>query len=74
MQESYCWLTISDKGEVFTWGHGGHGQLGHSNIQNQKVPLRIEALAHEKVTYVAGGGSSSAAITGNIQHLQFKYV
>lgn len=59
----YHSIALTDKGEVFTWGHGGHGQLGHSNIQNQKVPLRIEALANEKVTYVACGGSSSAAIT-----------
>ncbi|CDP09284.1 unnamed protein product [Coffea canephora] len=59
----YHSIALTDKGEVFTWGHGGHGQLGHSNIQNHKVPLRVEALANEKVTYVACGGSSSAAIT-----------
>nr|XP_027078647.1 RCC1 domain-containing protein RUG3, mitochondrial-like isoform X5 [Coffea arabica] len=59
----YHSIALTDKGEVFTWGHGGHGQLGHSNIQNQKVPLRVEALANEKVTYVACGSSSSAAIT-----------
>jgi hypothetical protein len=49
---------------VLSWGHGGHGQLGHSSIQNQKVPLLIEALSNEHVVYIACGGSSSAAITG----------
>ncbi|KAL3518854.1 hypothetical protein ACH5RR_021443 [Cinchona calisaya] len=59
----YHSIALTDKGEVLTWGRGGHGQLGHSTIQNQKVPLPIEALANEKVIYIASGGSSSAAIT-----------
>ncbi|CAA2981085.1 Hypothetical predicted protein [Olea europaea subsp. europaea] len=59
----YHSLALTDKGEVLSWGHGGHGQLGHSSLQNQKVPVRIEALANERVTYIACGGSSSAAIT-----------
>nr|GLL47867.1 ultraviolet-B receptor UVR8 isoform X1 [Ipomoea trifida] len=61
----YHSLALTDKGEVFSWGHGGHGQLGHSSIQNQKVPVRIEALANERVTYISCGGSSSAAVTEN---------
>lgn len=70
---SFCWYTIIidysfciilDEGKVLSWGHGGHGQLGHSSIQNQKVPATIEALADKRVVYIACGGSSSAAITG----------
>lgn len=53
---------------VFSWGHGGHGQLGHSSIQNQKIPLAIESLADQRVVYIACGGSSSAAVTGKITH------
>ncbi|KAM3395039.1 RCC1 domain-containing protein RUG3, mitochondrial isoform X1 [Capsicum galapagoense] len=59
----YHSLALTDKGEVLSWGHGGHGQLGTSSLQNQKVPIPVEALAHEKVVYIACGGSSSAAIT-----------
>lgn len=55
---------ISDKGEVLSWGHGGNGQLGHSSLHSRKVPEPVEALANERVTYIACGGSSSAAITG----------
>lgn len=55
---------MSDKGEVFSWGHGGQGQLGHGSRQNEKVPLVIEALAHKRITYIACGGSSSAAVAG----------
>lgn len=52
-----------DEGKVLSWGHGGHGQLGHSSIENKKIPTVIEALADERVVYIACGGSSSAAIT-----------
>lgn len=55
---------ILDEGKVLSWGYGGHGQLGHSSTENQKVPVVIEALADERVVYVACGGSSSAAVTG----------
>ncbi|VFR00214.1 unnamed protein product [Cuscuta campestris] len=59
----YHSLALTDKGEVFSWGYGGHGQLGHSSLHNEKVPARIEALADEKVTFISCGGSSSAAVT-----------
>ncbi|XP_042064164.1 RCC1 domain-containing protein RUG3, mitochondrial-like [Salvia splendens] len=59
----YHSLALTDKGEVLSWGHGGHGQLGHSSLHSRKVPEPVEALANEKVTYIACGGSSSAAVT-----------
>ncbi|MQL97247.1 hypothetical protein Taro_029942 [Colocasia esculenta] len=59
----YHSLALTDKGEVLSWGHGGHGQLGHQSIKNQKVPLLVESLAKEHVIYIACGGSSSAAVT-----------
>ncbi|KAL8162107.1 hypothetical protein V2J09_013596 [Rumex salicifolius] len=59
----YHSLALTDDGEVLSWGHGGHGQLGHSSIQNEKVPKRIDALADKKIVFIACGGSSSAAIT-----------
>ena len=55
---------ISDDGKVLSWGYGRHGQLGHSSILNQKIPVVIEALSDEHVVYIACGGSSSAAVTG----------
>lgn len=59
----YHTLALTDEGKVLSWGHGGHGQLGHSSIQSQKLPVVIDALADERVVYIACGGSSSAAIT-----------
>lgn len=65
----YIWCIISDKGEILSWGHGGHGQLGHSSLHSRKVPEPVEALANERVTFIACGGSSSAAVTGKKNQL-----
>lgn len=62
ISDLYC--IISDDGKVLSWGYGRHGQLGHSSILNQKIPVLIEALSDEHVVYIACGGSSSAAVTG----------
>ncbi|TVU10475.1 hypothetical protein EJB05_44009 [Eragrostis curvula] len=59
----YHSLALTDEGEVLSWGHGGHGQLGHPNLQNHRVPLSIKALSEERIVYIACGGSTSAAIS-----------
>ncbi|KAF3445059.1 hypothetical protein FNV43_RR14752 [Rhamnella rubrinervis] len=59
----YHSLALTDEGKVHSWGYGGHGQLGHCSTENKKIPTVIEALADERVVYIACGGSSSAAIT-----------
>lgn len=59
----YHSLALTDDGKVLSWGHGGHGQLGHSSIQSQKVPSVVDALANEHVIFIACEGSTSAAIT-----------
>ncbi|KAJ0088861.1 hypothetical protein Patl1_33085 [Pistacia atlantica] len=59
----YHFLALTDEGKVLSWGYGGHGQLGHSSTENRKVPVVIEALADERVVYIACEGSSSAALT-----------
>ncbi|KAJ0089078.1 hypothetical protein Patl1_33170 [Pistacia atlantica] len=59
----YHSFALTDEGKVLSWGYGGHGQLGHSSTENQKVPVVIEALADKRVVYIAYGGSSSTAIT-----------
>ncbi|KAL7142330.1 hypothetical protein ABFS83_08G116600 [Erythranthe nasuta] len=59
----YHSIALTDRGKVLSWGHGGHGQLGHSSLHSRKVPEPVEALANERITFIACGGSSSAAIT-----------
>lgn len=62
-----CLTAVTDEGEVLSWGHGGHGQLGHPTLQNHRVPLAIKALSDERIVHIACGGSTSAAISGEIQ-------
>ncbi|XP_047334494.1 RCC1 domain-containing protein RUG3, mitochondrial [Impatiens glandulifera] len=59
----YHSLALTDEGKVLSWGYCGHGQLGHSTLENQRTPAIIEALADMKVVYIATGGSTSAAVT-----------
>ncbi|XP_010522423.1 PREDICTED: ultraviolet-B receptor UVR8 [Tarenaya hassleriana] len=59
----YHSLALTEEGRVLSWGHGGHGQLGNSSLENQRVPTEIKALADKKTVFIASGGSSSAAIT-----------
>lgn len=35
---------LTDCGEIFTWGRGGFGRLGHGNREVAESPKRIEAL------------------------------
>lgn len=62
----YQKLNLIDEGKVLSWGHGEHGQLGHSSVESKKAPAVIEALADERVVYIACGGSTSAAVTGEM--------
>ncbi|XP_057856475.2 RCC1 domain-containing protein RUG3, mitochondrial [Cryptomeria japonica] len=59
----YHSLALTDDGKVFTWGHGGHGELGHGSVEYGRVPQVVQALADERVVYVACGSLSSAAVT-----------
>jgi len=36
-------MAITDKGDVYTWGAGGSGRLGHSIIETLLKPKRLEA-------------------------------
>lgn len=37
-------VALTDDGEVFTWGAGYWGQLGHGSTDSQLVPRRVEGL------------------------------
>ncbi|KAG9287005.1 hypothetical protein G9A89_022969 [Geosiphon pyriformis] len=56
-------VALTQDGEVFTWGSGRHGQLGHGNLKSVDKPTVIELLQGLKVTEIACGGWHSAVIT-----------
>lgn len=42
------------QGELYTWGKGIDGQLGHGNMKNVFVPTKVQALGND-VEYVSCG-------------------
>ena len=55
-------LAVTDKGDLFTWGCGKHGQLGLGGTTNESEPTIVAALQGHTVIKVAGGEEISAAI------------
>jgi len=53
----------TDAGELFTFGYGVYGILGHGGTQNELVPRLVKALAGKKVIGVSAGGLHTAAWT-----------
>ena len=52
---------MNDKGDVFTWGYGRDGQLGHGDTTSQTIPKKVQI--GEKVSKVSCGGSHTAFLT-----------
>ncbi|XP_032556326.1 RCC1 domain-containing protein 1 [Chiroxiphia lanceolata] len=57
-------LALGAAGEVFTWGGGRHGQLGHGTLESEPQPRLVEALAGVPMWAVAAGGWHSASVSG----------
>lgn len=59
---SYHIAVVSSKSEVYTWGKGANGQLGHGDNENKQTPTLIEALKDKQVKSVVCGSNFTAAI------------
>ncbi|XP_058836150.1 probable E3 ubiquitin-protein ligase HERC2 isoform X2 [Topomyia yanbarensis] len=58
-------LVLSSANEVWSWGVGDGGRLGHGDTISKEIPTRIVALAEKQVCGIACGASYSAAITSS---------
>jgi alpha-tubulin suppressor-like RCC1 family protein len=57
---SFHSMVLTRDGDVFTWGVGYDGELGHGNTNRQFVPKQVEGLTN--VTDIAAGYSHSLAV------------
>jgi alpha-tubulin suppressor-like RCC1 family protein len=69
----YHSMVLTHGGDVFTWGYGYLGQLGHGNTDSQNVPKRVESLTN--VTDIAAGMNHSVAVVeaGSVYTWGFNY-
>uniref|UniRef100_A0ACD5VD94 Uncharacterized protein n=1 Tax=Avena sativa TaxID=4498 RepID=A0ACD5VD94_AVESA len=53
---------LTSKAEVYTWGKGANGRLGHSNNFDRNTPTRVEALKDKQVKSVVCGTDFTAVV------------
>jgi len=58
-----CTAAISNKGELFTWGSGGHGRLGHGNTETITKPTLIKSVETIAFAQVSVGFNHMLALT-----------
>eukprot|EP00522_Entomoneis_paludosa_P015141 CAMPEP_0172461150 /NCGR_PEP_ID=MMETSP1065-20121228/39564_1 /TAXON_ID=265537 /ORGANISM="Amphiprora paludosa, Strain CCMP125" /LENGTH=675 /DNA_ID=CAMNT_0013216385 /DNA_START=12 /DNA_END=2039 /DNA_ORIENTATION=- len=61
----YHFAAISKDGDLFTWGSGSNGKLGHGTEDDVPLPKRVEALAGIPIKQVACAYSHTLALTSN---------
>lgn len=59
---SYHVAILTSKTEVYTWGKGANGQLGHGDTDNRNTPTLVHFLKDKQVKSVVCGSDFTAAI------------
>ncbi|KAE9617418.1 hypothetical protein Lal_00034743 [Lupinus albus] len=53
---------LTSRNEVYTWGKGANGRLGHGDVEDRKTPTLVEALKDKHVKCIACVSNYSAAV------------
>lgn len=56
-------VAVSDAGDVWTWGTGLQGQLGHGDLENKTIPTIVSTLQEKVIIAVSVGHSHSVCIS-----------
>lgn len=68
----YHTACISSRGEMFSWGSGKYGQLGHATRLDERYPRRVETEAGlGGFLHVSCGDRHTAAVTRKLQVVTF---
>ncbi|XP_010066923.2 PH, RCC1 and FYVE domains-containing protein 1 isoform X1 [Eucalyptus grandis] len=59
---TYHVAALTSKGEVYTWGKGSNGQLGHGEYDNRSTPTLVGFLKDKQVKSVVCGSNFTAVI------------
>ncbi|KAF4371973.1 hypothetical protein CsatB_028667 [Cannabis sativa] len=59
---AYHVAVLTSRTEVYTWGKGANGRLGHGDIDDRNSPTLVEALKDKQVRSIACGTNFTAAI------------
>ncbi|XP_076900472.1 LOW QUALITY PROTEIN: PH, RCC1 and FYVE domains-containing protein 1-like [Bidens hawaiensis] len=59
---AYHVAALTSKNEVYTWGKGANGRLGHGDVEDRKTPTLVESLNDRHVKCIACGSNYTAAI------------
>jgi RCC1 and BTB domain-containing protein len=55
-------VALTSEGEVFTWGNGDHGKLGHGSGKKVSTPQLLEKLVGQNVVRVASYNEHTACL------------
>ncbi|XP_076898933.1 PH, RCC1 and FYVE domains-containing protein 1-like [Bidens hawaiensis] len=58
----YHVAVLTSRNEVYTWGKGANGRLGHGDIEDRKTPTLVESLKDRHVKFIACGSNYTSAI------------
>ena len=64
-------MALTTTGELYAWGDGDSGQLGHGNKENLAVPRVVDGIG--AVVGIAGGTRHSLVTTAEGRVLAFGY-
>lgn len=59
---AYHVAVLTSRTEVYTWGKGANGRLGHGDTDDRNTPTLVEALKDKDVKSIACGTNFTAAI------------
>ncbi|KAK6164088.1 hypothetical protein DH2020_000952 [Rehmannia glutinosa] len=59
---AYHVTVLTSRTEVYTWGKGANGRLGHGDTDDRNFPTLVEALKDKQVKSIACGTNFTAAI------------